>query len=59
MPEKPEIREELPLPDEAAVIAEAASANDGERPQTTSVSETTKEHAPMLDVHPAHHAAST
>ena len=59
MPDAPEIPEELPLADGAAVIAEVASASDGETPETTSVPETTKEHDPMLDVHPAHHAAST
>src|SRR5579859_4269172 len=53
MPETPEIPEELPQADEAA------SASDRQMPETTSVSETTKEHDPMLDVHPAHHAAST
>jgi hypothetical protein len=58
MPEISEIPEELPPADEAAVIDEAASASDG-TPETASVPETTKEHAPMLDVHPAHHAAST
>jgi hypothetical protein len=60
MPETPQTPEELPLPDEAAVIAEAAeSAREGGTSETTSVPETTKERGPMLDVHPAHHAAST
>jgi hypothetical protein len=59
MPETPEIPEDLPLAAEAAVIAQVASANDGGTPETTSVPETTKEHDPMLDVHPAHHAASS
>jgi hypothetical protein len=60
MPETPDIPDELPLPDEAAVMDEAAApTSDGETRETTSVPETTKEHDPMLDVHPAHHAAST
>ena len=59
MPETPEIPAELPLADEAAVVADRASASDSKTPETTSVPETTREHAPMLDVHPAHHAAST
>ncbi len=56
MPETPEIPAELPLADEAAV-ADTASASDGKTPETKSVSDTTKEHDPMLDVHPAPHAA--
>jgi hypothetical protein len=60
MPETPEMPEELPLADEAAVVDEATvSAPESKTPETTSVSETTKEQDPMLDVHPANHAAST
>jgi hypothetical protein len=36
-----------------------ASAHECETPQTAHVPKPTKENAPMLDVHPAHHAAST
>jgi hypothetical protein len=50
MPETPEIPEELPLADVTAAPA---------MPETAPVSEKTKEHAPMLDVHPAHHAANS
>jgi hypothetical protein len=36
-----------------------ASAHECETPQTAHVPKPTKENAPMLDVHPAHHAANT
>ncbi len=63
MPETPEIPDELPLAEVAAVIAEAAqSAPEGEASEPTEtapVPEATKENAPMLDIHDAQHAAST
>jgi len=63
MSETPKTAGELTLTDETAVIPEAATAApEGEAAvstETISIPETTKEHDPMLDVHPAHHAAST
>jgi hypothetical protein len=60
MPETPEIPDELPLAEVAAVIAEAATfAPEGETPETAYAPEASKENAPMLDIHDAHHAAST
>ena len=63
MPETPDIPEELPLADVAAVPAEATSPlSDGETAEsaeTAHVPETAKEHETMLEVHPAHHAASS
>ena len=63
MPETPDIPEALPLADVAAVPAEAASPlSEGETPEsaeTAHIPETAKEHEPMLEVHPAHHAASS
>jgi hypothetical protein len=49
--------EDLPPADETPSLAEAASPPPEEK--TAHVPETPKEPAPMLDVHPAHHAAST
>ena len=48
MPESPEIPQELPLADGAVWTAEIHT-NKEEK----------KEETPVLDVHPAHHAAST
>jgi hypothetical protein len=63
MPETPDIPEELPLADVAAVPAEATPPlSEGETPgraETAHVREITKEHETMLEVHPAHHAASS
>src|SRR5580704_15652910 len=60
MPETPESPKELPLAEVTAASAVAmASAHECETPQTAHVPKPTKENAPMLDVHPAHHAAST
>jgi hypothetical protein len=66
MPETPETPEELSLVTQAALIADApAPTSEGEPPaapesaQTKSASEPTQEPTPMLDGHPAHHAAST
>jgi hypothetical protein len=63
MPETPDIPEELPLADVAAVPAEATPRlSDGETAEsaaTAHVPETAKEHEIMLEVHPAHHAASS
>jgi hypothetical protein len=63
MSETPDIPEELPLADVAAVPAEATSPlHKGETEEnagTAHVSEIAKEHETMLDVHPAHHAASS
>jgi hypothetical protein len=63
MPETPDIPEGLPLADVAAVPAEATSSlSDGETAvssETSHVPETAKEHETMLEVHPAHHAASS
>jgi hypothetical protein len=50
MPETPEIPDELPLPDEAAVIAEATTSPP-ECETTAHVVETTKENGPMIDIH--------
>jgi hypothetical protein len=52
MPETPEIPEELPLAEVAAVIDEATpSAPECETPETAPVPETTKEDVPVLDIH--------
>ena len=63
MSETPEIPEELPLVDVAAVPTEATqSLSEGETRESAETAdrpETTKEHETMLDVHPAHHAASS
>jgi len=60
MPETPDLPEEPPPAKDAAVTPEArASAHEGEAPEAVRVPEIAKEPDPMLDVHPAHHAAST
>jgi hypothetical protein len=60
MLETPESPKELPLAEVTAASAVTmASAHECETPQTAHVPEPTKENAPMLDIHPAHHAAST
>src|SRR5260370_35746783 len=60
MPETPESPKELPLAEvTAASGVTMASAHECETPQTAHVPKPTKENTPMLDVHPAHHAAST
>jgi hypothetical protein len=60
MPETPDIPEELPLADVAAVSAKATPPqSEGATAETAHVPETAKEHETMLDVHPAHHAASS
>jgi hypothetical protein len=63
MTETPDIPEELPLADVAAVPAEAAPPlSEGETPGSAEIAhvpETAKEHETMLEVHPAHHAASS
>jgi len=63
MPETPDIPEELPLADVAAVPDEATSPlSEGETSQsaeTAHVPDTAKEQETMLDVHPAHYAASS
>src|SRR5580693_6564970 len=63
MSETPDIPEELPPADVAAVPAEATSPlSDGETAEsaeTAHVPETAKEQETMLEVHPAHHAASS
>ena len=60
MPETPETPEELPLAEVTTVSAEAmASATDYETPETSHVLEAAKENAPMIDIHDAHHAASS
>jgi len=63
MPETPEIPEELPLPDVAAVIGEVkASAPEGdaaERGETAHVAESVKEEMPVIDVHAAHGGVHT
>jgi len=57
MPETPDIPEKLPLADVTDLPAEATPPlREGE---TAHVPETAKEHEAMLDVHPAHHAASS
>jgi hypothetical protein len=62
MPETPDIPEELPLADVAPVPAETMAplreSETAESAETADVPET-KEHEAMLDVHPAHHAASS
>ena len=63
MPETPDIPEGLPLADVAAVPAEATSppseGETAERTETAHIPEPAKEHETMLEVHPAHHAASS
>ena len=63
MPETPDIPEELPLADVVAVPAEANSPLSGgetaESAETAHIPEAAKEQETMLDVHPAHHAASS
>ncbi|HWW98625.1 MAG TPA: hypothetical protein VNY74_13050 [Edaphobacter sp.] len=63
MPETPDIPEELPLADVAAVPTEATPLlRENETPEgaeTAHIPETAKEHETMLEVHPAHHAASS
>ncbi|HWZ83666.1 MAG TPA: hypothetical protein VNW47_13630 [Terriglobales bacterium] len=63
MPETPHIPEDLPLADVTALPDEATPPlSEGETPEskeTAPVPETAKEHETMLDVHPAHHAASS
>src|SRR5580698_4619120 len=58
MPETPESPKELPPAEVTAASAVTiASAHECETPQTAHVPKPTKENAPMLDVHPAHHPA--
>ena len=63
MPETPDIPEELPLADVAAVPAQATSplseSETAERAEAAHVPEAAKEQETMLEVHPAHHAASS
>jgi hypothetical protein len=63
MPETPDIPEELPLADVATVPVEAtpplSEGETADSAETTQFRETAKEHETMLDVHPAHHAASS
>jgi hypothetical protein len=63
MPETPDIPVERPLADIAAVRAEATPPlREDDTPGnagTAHIPETAKEHEAMLDVHPAHHAASS
>jgi len=63
MPETPDIPEELPLADVVAVPVEATSplseGETAESAETAHVPEAAKEQETMLDVHPAHHAASS
>jgi len=60
MAEIPEMPEELPLAEEAAVIAGATTTlRGGEAVETAQVPETAKEETPVIDVHDAHHAASS
>ena len=71
MPEPPEIPDELPPADETPVLAgvtaplleEESPLCEGGTPESAETAhvpeETAKEHTAMLDVHPAHHAAST
>jgi len=60
MPETPESPKELPLAEVAAAsVVTMASAQECETPQTAHVPKPRKENAPMLDIHPAQHAAST
>jgi hypothetical protein len=63
MPETPDIPEELSLADVVAVPAEANSPLSGgetaDSAETAHVPEAAKEQETMLDVHPAHHAASS
>jgi hypothetical protein len=55
MPETPEIPEEPPLAETAAVSAEASSyAPECDTPETAPVPETAKESQPMLDIHMPH-----
>jgi hypothetical protein len=63
MPETPDIPEELPLADVVAVPVEATSplseGETAESAETAHVPEAAKEQETMLDVHPAHRAASS
>ena len=63
MAEIPEMPEELPLADEAVVIAEATtSAHRGETPErgeTAHIPETAKEEMPVIDVHAPHGGVHT
>jgi hypothetical protein len=63
MPETPDIPEELPLANVVAMPAEATSplseGETAESAETAHVPEAAKEQETMLDVHPAHHAASS
>jgi hypothetical protein len=63
MPGTRDIPEELPLADVVTVPAEATSPlNENETPESAErahVPEAAKEHQTMLEVHPAHHAASS
>lgn len=63
MPETQNIPEGIPLADSAFVPAEVApSLSEGEVPESAEsvhISVTAKEHETMLEVHPAHHAASS
>jgi hypothetical protein len=55
MEETPEMPEELPLADEAAMSPEGAvSAPEGETPEVAQVPEAVKENEPMLEVHLPH-----
>ena len=54
MPETPHIPEDIPVADVTTAPAEAPASQE-----TAPVPETAKEHEPMLDVHPAHHAANS
>ena len=64
MSEAPEIPPALPLADVAAVTADALASGpepESSEPATNPppVAEIAKEPSPMLDVHPAHHAATS
>jgi hypothetical protein len=62
MPKIPDIPENRPLSDPAAVPAEATpppGKGEPESVKTAQVPEIAKEQETMLDVHPAHHAASS
>ena len=54
VPETPRIPEYIPVADVTTAPAEAPASQE-----TPPVPETAKEHEPMLDVHPAHHAANS
>lgn len=63
MPEIPDIREELPTADVSTASSESISPpREDETLESAEIvhfPETAKEHTPMLDVHPAQHAATT